>query len=435
MDNKLKPENIKEHFLTVCAHKAEVMKGCFKVGLYRQGLLHDLSKFSPGEFLVGARYYGTTRTGSFPVVAQRTKHVKSVEVTTRPTRDTYVEGFVTDELRFNGTALTITWDDDTTTLWRYDTTQPDDASISFTVSKTVDSDGIVNITAGEVTATLTLNLIPDPVDHIELEKASEYKFIENLNGNWIEGKEEEEEWFFYDSLYNLTDATAKIYFKDGTTRSIGLQGKAVNGYCLEWVDTQEEQHWTVEGPNTLTMTYLGHTTTMPVNVIPNPCERIELADGACVTVMENVDGSDWGSYFHYYPTDRSVANARVNIYFTDGTMETATVWGDPVREYFVGLDTDEQSSSSPWTVGGENFATVTYLGREVQIPVVVEPNPLERLELVSAPTRSYIYGDPDWGETWSGNYSLKPQDLTGFSFIAHYKGGTQATITDADIDT
>ena len=33
------------------------MDGCFKVGLYKQGLLHDLSKYSPTEFLVGARYY------------------------------------------------------------------------------------------------------------------------------------------------------------------------------------------------------------------------------------------------------------------------------------------------------------------------------------------------------------------------------------------
>ena len=29
------------------------MKGCFRVGLFRQGLLHDLSKYSPVEFLVG----------------------------------------------------------------------------------------------------------------------------------------------------------------------------------------------------------------------------------------------------------------------------------------------------------------------------------------------------------------------------------------------
>ena len=33
------------------------MKGCFQIGLIKQGLLHDLSKYSPTEFLVGCRYY------------------------------------------------------------------------------------------------------------------------------------------------------------------------------------------------------------------------------------------------------------------------------------------------------------------------------------------------------------------------------------------
>ena len=41
------------HFHTITAHKFLVMKYCFKVGLYRQGLLHDLSKYGPTEFLVG----------------------------------------------------------------------------------------------------------------------------------------------------------------------------------------------------------------------------------------------------------------------------------------------------------------------------------------------------------------------------------------------
>ena len=45
------------HFKTITAHKLRVMKYCFRVGLYRQGLLHDLSKYSPTEFLVGAKYY------------------------------------------------------------------------------------------------------------------------------------------------------------------------------------------------------------------------------------------------------------------------------------------------------------------------------------------------------------------------------------------
>ena len=33
------------------------MKYCFQLGLIRQGLLHDLSKYSPQEFLAGAKYY------------------------------------------------------------------------------------------------------------------------------------------------------------------------------------------------------------------------------------------------------------------------------------------------------------------------------------------------------------------------------------------
>ncbi len=45
------------HLKTISKHKYLVMKGCFAIGLYYQGIMHDLSKFSPTEFLVGARYW------------------------------------------------------------------------------------------------------------------------------------------------------------------------------------------------------------------------------------------------------------------------------------------------------------------------------------------------------------------------------------------
>ena len=51
-----------KHLQTINHHKLLVMKHCFKVGLYKQGLLHDLSKYSPTEFLVGCRYYQGTRS-------------------------------------------------------------------------------------------------------------------------------------------------------------------------------------------------------------------------------------------------------------------------------------------------------------------------------------------------------------------------------------
>lgn len=50
------------HFKTITEHKLLVMEHCFKIGLYKQGLLHDLSKYSPTEFFVGAKYYQGTRS-------------------------------------------------------------------------------------------------------------------------------------------------------------------------------------------------------------------------------------------------------------------------------------------------------------------------------------------------------------------------------------
>lgn len=51
-----------KHFKTITRHKIQVMKGCFKVGLYKQGLLHDMSKYGPTEFLVGVKYYQGDRS-------------------------------------------------------------------------------------------------------------------------------------------------------------------------------------------------------------------------------------------------------------------------------------------------------------------------------------------------------------------------------------
>ena len=59
-----------QHFCTITHHKILVMKGCFRVGLYRQGLMHDLSKYGWTEFRVGAKYYQGTRS---PNNAEREK--------------------------------------------------------------------------------------------------------------------------------------------------------------------------------------------------------------------------------------------------------------------------------------------------------------------------------------------------------------------------
>ena len=50
------------HFITITRHRNLVCKYCMRLGLVGQGLMHDMSKYSPTEFWRGAKYYQGTRS-------------------------------------------------------------------------------------------------------------------------------------------------------------------------------------------------------------------------------------------------------------------------------------------------------------------------------------------------------------------------------------
>lgn len=57
-----------KHFTTITRHRHMVIRHCFKAGIPFQGLRHDLSKYSPTEFLPGAHFYLGDRS---PTEAER----------------------------------------------------------------------------------------------------------------------------------------------------------------------------------------------------------------------------------------------------------------------------------------------------------------------------------------------------------------------------
>ena len=63
--------NFLGHLKTVNRHRALVRKYCFRLGLYWQGLTHDLSKYSPVEFWAGVKYFQGDHS---PNDAQRKKY-------------------------------------------------------------------------------------------------------------------------------------------------------------------------------------------------------------------------------------------------------------------------------------------------------------------------------------------------------------------------
>lgn len=46
-----------KHFYTITKHRNMVLVHCFRAGIPIRGILHDMSKYSPTEFLMGAKYY------------------------------------------------------------------------------------------------------------------------------------------------------------------------------------------------------------------------------------------------------------------------------------------------------------------------------------------------------------------------------------------
>lgn len=63
--------HIIKHFMAVASHRRQVRKLCFKCGLYWRGITHDLSKYSPTEFIEGAIFY-TGKTSPITECRRRT---------------------------------------------------------------------------------------------------------------------------------------------------------------------------------------------------------------------------------------------------------------------------------------------------------------------------------------------------------------------------
>ncbi len=57
-----------KHFKVITRHRHKVIEHAAKCGILWQGLLHDLSKYSPAEFIPGAKYFVGTKS---PNVTER----------------------------------------------------------------------------------------------------------------------------------------------------------------------------------------------------------------------------------------------------------------------------------------------------------------------------------------------------------------------------
>ncbi len=280
------------------------------------------------------------------------------------------------------------------------------------------------------------------VDYIELVSASQHKYIEHSDGCFTPVYDSETdtltEYYQY-YVYYLFDAVIKIVYKNGNTVNTNV-GSWIDGYEVSIIPDQDTNPWTLGGENYATIEYRGATVKMPVTIIENPVASIEVISGP-EPIIENtggyfnneydmMSGQVIGKYFYY--NYNPYENTVIKINFKDGSFKTAKV-GDTVNEAYISY-TDEQNYVN-WTLGSDNYFYVTYLGTETKVPVTIIESPVEYIEINSAPTREYVYGDSYYGSLLeSGEYHFYPSDLTGLAFTLHYKDGAQESFSYTDID-
>lgn len=94
--------NAFKHFKKICVHKHWVFYYCCKAGIPFQGIVHDLSKFSPTEFFESVKYYQGT---SSPIDACKKENGWSAAWLHHKGRNKHHYEYYVDNLDNGGTPL------------------------------------------------------------------------------------------------------------------------------------------------------------------------------------------------------------------------------------------------------------------------------------------------------------------------------------------
>ncbi len=277
------------------------------------------------------------------------------------------------------------------------------------------------------------------------------EFIENCGG-YLE-KDDGGPWYCYfispaDYTYAVTFTEEGAEKYNGGKREFTGTGAALQiqtNHEVNFGNDQWSSHWTAAGKNFATVSFLDKEITVPVTVQPSPVESFEVT--APIEFFENC-GGQWkgsgnGRWYYYYidPEDYTYA-----LTFTkegakkyNGGKTQFVGSRDALRNLTgYGADFYADQTNTHWTVGGDNRVTLSILGKEIEIPVTVQPSPIE----IFSPTAPMEFFEncggcleKDGGEPWY-RYFIFPSDYTyAVTFTeegaARYNGGNREFTGDA----
>lgn len=165
------------------------------------------------------------------------------------------------------------------------------------------------------------------------------------------------------------------------------------------------------------------------DMIENPVQSISVYSMDAIEIYEKSSGYvEDGNYIYDYsiPDD-----TQMQINYTDGTNEVVPYYGETDTGFYFSIDDDQFYKA--WGIGDHEI-TIEYMGCTTAATVTILPCPYESVQLITPPSRVYIYGDSATGYVHKGDYIVTPYDLAGLSFELGYSDGTKEVIDADDID-
>ena len=211
---------------------------------------------------------------------------------------------------------------------------------------------------------------------IERIEAAPVTFIEGVY-SYTENNGAGEQIGVYDPVSKEPDVT--VYHSDGTTAPLSWYDaqQTFGGYTLV-TDTKTTNGWTV-GEYVFDITLGEYPVSIPVFVIPDPIERIEIEP---VSFYEgrynNQAGQPDGSKVDVYDPISELPD--FTVYYTDGTS-VQHAWNDGWTLFGNMVPIDNLADTNGWTVGEYSYR-VEMGHYEVAIPVTVMEDPVESVEVL-----------------------------------------------------
>ena len=345
-------------------------------------------------------------SGTVDVILESKPAVTNLEIVQYPDKMTYYEGET--QFEYWGLILKATLSNGNSVYWNYN--QGDLAGYEVFIDCSF-SDGVYSgsaIRVGTASVTFSFNILENPVAKFELYSGNIKEFVENIGGYWNGS------YYQYQYYQNIVDLVFKITYTDGRTDFITVNDN-INDASVTY---SSNEPWSVGSDNYITFTYLGHSIDVPVTVIENPVEKIEINNAPSADIMfGDYEYGSLGPDGIYYIYLEDLEGFSFTVYYKNGTQKTFTAkdaiidydcyYWDGYAGYFM---------ECPVEKAGDATFTFNYLGHTAEVSINIKESNVSSVEIVK---------DPDITEI---NGNLLP-DFYGMQIKITYTDGTSEIVT------